>query len=396
MITEPEMPIFVPVSLTFAPGVSIIDTMENVKVALVHDWLTGRRGGEKVLEVFSEVFPEAPIYTLIHFPGSQHAELEQKRIETSFIQRLPFLKKRYRSYLPLFPLAVELFDLQEYDILISTSHCVAKGAIPRPDAMHISYIFSPMRYAWNQYFAYFASNRLGWLSRWTIPPVIHRLRVWDTVSCHRVDDFVADSRAVAERIAKYYGRSADVIYPPVDTAFFQPGGSGEGYYLIVSALVPYKRIDLALEVFKERKETLKIVGQGPEFKRLKQLAPPNVEFMGSLSDPELLEVYQKSRALIMPGEEDFGINSLESQACGVPVIAYGRGGATETVIAGKTGHFFSDLSPASLAKALDKFQTLDFNRAEIRHNAERFSRENFKSSVSSYLQDKWAEFQQRR
>lgn len=370
--------------------------MENVKVALVHDWLTGRRGGEKVLEVFSELFPEAPIYTLLHFPGSQQPVIEKQRIETSFVQRLPFLKKRYRSYLPLFPLAVELFNLQEYDIVLSSSHCVAKGAIPRPDAMHISYIFSPMRYAWNQYFAYFSSDRLGWFSRLTIPPVIHRLRVWDTVSCHRVDEFVADSQAVAERIQKYYGRSAEVIYPPVDTDFFQPGDTTQDYYLIVSALVPYKRIDLAIEVFRQRKASLKIVGQGPEYKSLKRQAPAHVEFLGSLTDHELLETYQRSQALIMPGEEDFGINSLEAQACGVPVIAYGRGGAMETVLAEKTGLFFQELSPAGLSSALDKFQALDFNKAEIRNNAERFSRETFKTSISSYIQDRWANFQQRR
>ena len=382
--------------MTFHPGVSIIDTMENVKVALVHDWLTGRRGGEKVLEVFSEIYPEAPIYTLLHFPGSQHPAIEKQRIETSFVQRLPFLKKRYRSYLPLFPLAVELFDLQDYDIILSSSHCVAKGAIPRPDAMHISYIFSPMRYAWNQYFAYFSSERLGWFSRLTSPPAIHKLRVWDTVSCHRVDEFVADSQAVAERIAKYYGRSSEVIYPPVDTDFFQPGDTTQDYYLIVSALVPYKRIDLAIEVFRQRKIPLKIVGQGPEYKSLKRQAPANIEFLGALSDHDLLEVYQRSQALIMPGEEDFGINSLEAQACGVPVIAYGRGGAKETVLAEKTGLFFQELSPAGLSGALDKFQTLDFNKAEIRNNAERFSRETFKASISSYIQDRWAVFQQRR
>ncbi len=369
--------------------------MENVRVALVHDWLTGRRGGEKVLEVFSEIFPEAPIYTLIHFPGSQHPDIEQKRIETSFIQQLPFLKKRYRSYLPLFPLAVELFDLQDYDIIVSSSHCVAKGAIPRPDAMHISYIFSPMRYAWNQYFAYFGSNRLGRFSRLAIPPAIHKLRVWDTVSCHRVDEFVADSNTVAERISKYYGRSAEVIYPPVDTDFFQPKQSTQDYYLIVSALVPYKRIDLAIEVFKQKKIPLKIVGMGPEYKRLRRDASDNVEFLGSLSDDDLLGVYQQSRALIMPGEEDFGINSLESQACGIPVIAYGRGGATETVIAEKTGLFFLEPSAAGLSGVLDKFQTLDFNKADIRNNAERFSRQRFKTSISSYLHAKWAKFRQR-
>jgi glycosyltransferase involved in cell wall biosynthesis len=368
--------------------------MDKPKVALVHDWLTGRRGGEKVLEVFAELYPEAPIYTLIRFPGSQHPSLESREIHTSFIQRLPFLKKRYRSYLPLFPLAVELFDLQEFDLILSTSHCVAKGAIPRPDALHISYIHSPMRYAWNQYFAYFSSDRLGWLSRRFIPPVLHRLRVWDTVSCHRVDFFAANSKAVAARIRRYYGRPAEVIHPPVDADFFQPGGTPEDYFLIVSALVPYKRIELAVEAFRRRRDSLKIVGQGPEFKKLHRSAPHNVHFVGQVGDEELRSVYQGARALIMPGEEDFGINSLEAQACAVPVIAYSRGGATETVIENRTGLFFPQLTTESLLDALDKFQTVAFNKQEIRANAERFARPAFRAKMAAYIQEKWSEFQE--
>lgn len=366
--------------------------MENAKIALVHDWLTGRRGGEKVLEVFSEIFPDAPIYTLIHFQGSQHPSIEDKVIHTSFVQRLPFLNKKYRSYLPLFPLAIEMFDLQEYDVIISSSHCVAKGAIPRPDALHISYIFSPMRYAWNHYFSYFSNDKLGFFSRLFIPPVIHRLRIWDTVACHRVDHFVADSQTVAERINKYYRREAEVIFPPVDSDYFRPGDSSDEYYVIVSALVPYKRLELAIEAFRERGDLLKIVGLGPDYKRLKKSSPVNVQFLGALSDSELLKVYQNARALIMPGEEDFGINALEAQACGVPVIAYGRGGATETVIPGETGVFFPELKVSSLLEALDKFQTLTFNKEKIRANAERFSRGNFKTRMAAYFQEKWAEF----
>jgi len=367
--------------------------MEKVRIALVHDWLTGRRGGEKVLEVLAELYPHAPVFTLIHFPGSQHPALEAGDIRTSFIQRLPLLKKRYRSYLPLFPLAVEMFDLQDFDLIISSSHCVAKGAIPRPDAMHISYIHSPMRYAWNQYFAYFAPSRLGWISRRLIPPVLHRLRIWDTVTCHRVDHFAANSRAVAQRIRRYYGRQAEVIYPPVDTEFFRPGEKSGDYYLIVTALVPYKRVDLAIEAFRHRREILQIVGDGPEFKALRRSAPSNVRFLGPISDGELRSLYQEARALIMPGEEDFGINSIESQACGVPVIAYGRGGANETVVSGRTGHLFSQPTPAGLSDALDKFQTMAFNKREIRAHAERFSRAIFKTKISAFLREKWSEFQ---
>jgi len=365
--------------------------MNNVKVALVHDWLTGRRGGEKVLEVLSEIFPEAPIFTLIHFPGSQINGIEEKKIITSFIQRLPFLKSKYRSYLPLYPIAAELFDLQDYDLVVSTSHCVAKGIIPRPDALHISYIHSPMRYAWNQYFSYFSKQRLNVFSRILIPPIIHWLRVWDESSSRRVDHFIANSKTVSDRIRKYYRRDSMVINPPVDTDFYHIGKQQKDYYLIVSALVPYKRVELAVEAFNRTGETLNIVGIGPDYKRLKKRAKDNINFLGQLSSEELLKLYQEAQALIMPGEEDFGINSLESQACGVPVIAYARGGATETVISGSTGLFFRKLNVESLVSVLDKFKKLTFNKAEIRNNILKYSRKEFKQKISSFLEEKWNE-----
>ena len=367
--------------------------MENAKVALVHDWLTGQRGGEKVLEVFAEIFPEAPIYTLFHFPGSQTEEIEKRTIHTSFLQRMPFLRKRYRWYLHFFPLAVELFDFQDYDFIISSSHCVAKGAIPRPDALHISYIHSPIRYAWNQYFAYFSPDRLGFFSRRLIPPAIHRLRQWDVTSSPRVDYFLANSKTVAQRIYRYYRRKAVVVHPPVDTELFQPDSQPGDYYLLVSALVPYKRVDLAIETFNRNGLKMKIVGSGPDYKKLKRAANKNIEFLGYLSPQDLLRVYQRARALLMPGEEDFGINSLEAQACGIPVVAYGRGGATETIIPLETGLFFLELTPESLQTALDKFQDIDFNKSTIRANAVTFSRDVFKEKASIFFHEKWEEFQ---
>jgi len=366
--------------------------MDNKKVALVHDWLTGRRGGEKVLEVLSEIYPKAPIYTLFHFPGSQISEIEEKRITTSFIQKMPFLKKKYRSYLPLYPVAAELFDLQGYDMIISSSHCIAKGVIPRPDALHISYVHSPMRYAWNQYFSYFSKQKLSVFSRMLIPPIIHWLRIWDQSSAQRVDHFIANSETVAGRIYKYYRRKSDVIHPPVDVEFFRPGKQSKDYYLIVSALVPYKRIDLAVESFNRTGDILNIVGMGPDYKKLKKQAKNNIRFLGHLSSPDLLKAYQGARALIMPGEEDFGINSLESQACGVPVIAFRRGGATETVVPGSTGLFFRRLNVQSLLSVLDKFKKLPFNKTEIRKNALKYSREIFKEKISSFLEEKWNGF----
>jgi glycosyltransferase involved in cell wall biosynthesis len=366
--------------------------MASKKVALVHDWLTGQRGGEKVLEVLAEIFPQAPIYTLLHLKGSQIRAVEERRIVTSFIQKMPFLRRKYRSYLPLFPLAIELLDLQNFDMVVSSSHCVAKGIIPRPDALHISYIHSPVRYAWNQYHAYFSAEKLNFFSRKLIPPIIHRLRIWDESSSHRVDHFVANSNTTAQRIQRYYRRRADVIYPPVDTDFFKPGSAGGDYFLIVSALVPYKKIDLVIEAFNRLDRPLKIVGTGGEYKKLKRAAGPNVEFLGSLEPENLLKVYQGARALVMPGEEDFGINALEAQACGVPVVSFARGGGTETVLPNKTGVLFPHPTIESLVAAIDKIQSIPFNKDSLRGHALEFSRSVFKTKISAYLQKKWNEF----
>ncbi len=368
--------------------------MEKRKVALVHDWLTGQRGGEKVLEVLAEIFPEAPIYTLFHFKSSQAADIENRDIRSSFLQRLPFVEKRYRFYLPLFPLAVELFDLGGFDLVISSSHCVAKGIIPRPDALHISYIHSPVRYAWNQYFAYFPPYRLSLFSRLFIPPVIHRLRIWDESSSSRVDYFIANSFNVARRIRKYYRREAEVIHPPADTDFFQPGRgeAARNYDLIVSALVPYKRIDLAIEVFNRTGETLKIVGLGPDLGKLKKSARPNIIFLGQVSAEELRSLYQGARALLIPGEEDFGIAAVEAQACGTPVIAFGRGGSAETVMPGETGLLFEELTAVGLRDALDNFRNMKFNKNVLRSRSAAFSRAAFKQKIAASIEQKWAEF----
>ncbi|MFQ6082972.1 MAG: glycosyltransferase [Candidatus Aminicenantia bacterium] len=366
--------------------------MEKVKVALIHDWLTGRRGGEKVLEVLAEIFPEATIYTLFRFPGSQIEEIEKRKIITSFIQKFPFLKRKYRYYLPLFPLAVELFNLEEYDLVISSSHCVAKGVIPNPEAFHICYVHTPMRYAWNQYFHYFGKGKISFFSRLIIPPIISYLRLWDESSAQRVDCFIANSKNVAHRIKKYYRREAEVIHPPVDTDFFKPSNKEGEYYLIVSALVPYKRIDLAISAFNQTKYPLKIVGVGPEYKKLKEMSNSNIEFLKSVTDKELLRLYQSAKAFLLPGEEDLGIAPLEAQACGTPVIAYQQGGAKETVTSEETGVFFDNLKTDDFLKALDKFNKLDFNKAKIRENAMRFSRDKFKIKIKNYIDQKYTQF----
>jgi len=365
--------------------------MRKVKTALIHDWLTGRRGGEKVLEVLAELFPEAPIYTLFHFPHSQVPEIEKRTIKTSFLQRLPWLRRRYRFYLPLFPLAIELFNLQEYDLIISSSHCVAKGAIPKPGALHVSYVHSPMRYAWNQYHAYFSAERLSFISRLLIPPQIHYLRLWDVTSAARVDYFIANSQHVGQRIARYYHRKAEVIYPPVDTTFFVPADSEarEDYFLIVSALVPYKKIDLAIQAFNRLQWPLLIIGQGPEERRLRRLAKSNITFLKNVSDEKLRKAYQRARAFVLPGEEDFGLATVEAQACGTPVIALGRGGSLETVRPEETGVLFPEASVEALLEALDKFERLPFNKSAIRHHAEKFSREVFREKMTQFLAQAW-------
>jgi glycosyltransferase involved in cell wall biosynthesis len=364
-----------------------------MRVALIHDWLTGRRGGEKVLEALAEIFPEAPIYTLFHFKDSQAAEIEEKKIRTSFLQRMPFLKRHYRWYLPLFPLAAESFDLQAFDLVVSSSHCVAKGIIPHPDALHVSYVHSPVRYAWNQYWSYFGPGKLGAFSRLLVPPMIHALRQWDVTSAARVDHFVANAGAVARRIEKYYRRPAEVIHPPVDTDFFTPGDGAPArdFDLIVTALVPYKKVDLAVGAYNRLGRPLKIVGDGPDYKSLKAAAKPNVEFTGSLGGEDLRTLYRNARLYLLPGEEDFGISVVEAQACGTPVVAFGRGGATETVRAGETGLFFGRPTVDALLEALDKFGKLAFNGRAVREQALRFSAALFKSRMSGFLRDKWRE-----
>jgi glycosyltransferase involved in cell wall biosynthesis len=348
-----------------------------MRVALVHDWLTGMRGGEKVLEVFCELFADADIFTLLHAPGSVSPTIERHRIRTSLVQKLPGARAHYRSYLPLFPFAVEQFNLDPYDLVISSSHCVAKSAITPGRARHLCYCFSPMRYAWDQFEAYFGEARVGRVrSRWLYRPLLSRLARWDAATAARVNRFVAISAHVAARIRRYYNREATIVYPPVDTAFYHPAGiPPRSHFLIVSALVPYKRIDLAIEACARIGAALRIVGDGPERERLERTAGANVTFLGWLSDEDIRDEYRQAAAVLLPGEEDFGIVPVEAQACGRPVVALGRGGALETVVDGETGVFFPDTNPAALAGALQRVTSLRIDADRIRRHAERFSRD---------------------
>ncbi len=304
----------------------------EARVALIHDWLTGMRGGERCLEALCDLFPDADLFTLLHIKGSVSEAIERRRIVTSAIQAMPLAAGRYRYYLPLFPWAVERLALDGYDLILSGSHCVAKGVRPPPGSLHIAYVYTPMRYIWDQHEAYVGPDRMGPLSRPLLRAIAGRLRRWDIEANRRVDHFVAISRHVADRIRRHYGRAAEVIYPPVETARFHVAGRADDYYLVGGAFAPYKRIDLAIRAANRLGRRLVIVGDGQEGHRLRRIAGPTVEFLGWRSDGEFAELVSRCRALIFAGEEYFGILPVEAMACGRPVIAYGEGGVTETVI----------------------------------------------------------------
>jgi len=360
------------------------------------------RGGERVLEVLCELYPAADLFTLLHVKGRLSAAIEGMRIHTSFVQRLPGISRHYPYYLPLFPVAIERFDLRGYDLIISSSHCVAKGIVPMPGSLHISYCHTPMRYVWDVHFDYFRDSGEGSRNLF-ISALANYLRIWDVTSSQRVDAFIANSRFVQQRIKRYYGRESTVIHPPVACDYFlpsaqssapasQPSGAGD-YFLMVTALVPYKRVDLAIEAFNRLGKRLVIAGSGPGMDSLKKRAKKNIEFLGWQGDERLREYYQGCRALIFPGKEDFGITPVEAQACGKPVIAYGEGGVRETVrpfpAESATGVFFDQPTAASLAQAVKLFEKHEdrFNPGEIRKHALSFDREIFREKIRSFVED---------
>ena len=356
-----------------------------MKVALVHDWLTGMRGGEKVLERFAALFPRAPIYTLVHEPGAVSAALERHEIRTSFIQRLP-ARHAYRSYLPLFPLAVRGLDLTEYDLVISSSHCAVKAVRTRPDASHLCYCHTPMRYAWDRFDEYFSPRQVGWIKHLLIRPTMAALRRWDRRTTPRVDAFAANSAYVAGRIERYYGRSAIVISPPVDTERFVPADAPpDDYYLMVSALSPYKRVEVAIEAFNRMGRPLRIAGWGLERKRLEKLAGPTVQLLGRVDDDQLLDLYQNCRGFLLPGVEDAGIAPVEAMACGRPALVLAAGGAPEAVIDGQTGIYLRDTGADGIVEAVDTAEELTFNTATIRKHAERYSVASFDRQIASFI-----------
>ena len=369
-----------------------------MKVAIVHDWLTGMRGGERCLEVFCELFPAADLFTLLHIKGSVSPTIEKMNIKTSFLQHLPFVKKKYRLYLPLYPSAIESLNIKGYDLVLSISHVAAKGAIPGPNALHIAYLLTPMRYAWDMYHEYFGDGYPGRLTRPFVPMLAHYLRLWDITSNNRVDHFVCISHHVAKRIKKYYQRDAEVIHPPVDIRRFHVVNETDDFYLIVSAFAPYKKLDIAILAFSKLKRRLVIIGKGQEEKKLKAIANSNIEFLGWQPDEVVAEYYAKCKALIFPGEEDFGITPLEAMASGRPVIAYGMGGVLETVVPFeigdgdneriRTGVFFYEQNVKALIEAVKTFESNrdHFDSKELREHAKKWDRPVFKERVKSYIE----------
>jgi glycosyltransferase involved in cell wall biosynthesis len=375
----------------------------RLRVALVHDWLTGMRGGERCLEVVCELYPDAPLYTLLHVPGSVSPVIESRRIVTSFVGRLPDAARRYQRYLPLFPAAARSFDLSGYDLVISLSHCVAK-AVRRPEgALHVCYCFTPMRYVWDLYDDYTAGGGLA--TRVLGPPLAAALRRWDRRT-RGVDHFVAISDHIADRIRRVYGRESDVIHPPVDVARFTPRDRVEDFYLVVSALTPYKRVDLAVAAATRLGRRLVVVGTGSEDARLRAMAGPTVTFLGFRPDDEVADLYARCRAVLFTAVEDFGIVPLEAAAAGRPTIALGRGGVLDTMVplgadgsgGEPTAWFFDAQTVDALAAAITGFEASEdrFDPKALRRRAERFDRPVFKERVRQYVERRCEEFEARR
>ncbi len=366
-----------------------------MKIAIIHDWLVTMRGGEKVLEALCEAYPSADLYTIYCDKNQISQKIRNMNIIPSFIQSLPFANRNFRLYLPLFPLAVEKFNLKSYDLIISISHCVAKGVIPANGAFHVCYCNAPMRYVWDFQDEYLGKLKSNFFTGKLIRALIKYLKNWDLRSSPRVHAFIANSRNIAGKIKKYYQRDAAVIYPFVDTDYFNSSEeSNHGdYFLIVSSLVPYKRVDMAIEAFNKIGYKLKIVGDGPLRNSLEKKASSNIEFLGWVDQDSLKNLYQDCSAFIFNQDEDFGISALEAQACGKPVIAYAKGGALETVIDKVTGVFFKEQNPDSLISALQEFKSLKFNSAVIRDNALKFNNKDlFKRSITKFISEAQEKF----
>lgn len=360
-----------------------------MKVALAHDWLTNMGGAEKVVINFKQIYESSPIYTVSYNEQNLDEELRNIDVRTTFINDLPKGKTNHQMFLPLMPVAWEELDFTDYDVVLSSSSSCAKGIITSPDTAHICYCHSPMRYAWEFYYEYMEREKVGKIKKRMIRYIMNYIRMWDRVSADRVNYFVANSKNVAKRIYKHYGKESDVIHPPVKGSYFNISKEDEGYFLIVSRLVPYKRIDLAVEAFNELGLPLVVIGGGSQLEYLRSIAKDNVKILGRQPDEVIKEHYAKCRAFIFPGEEDFGITPLEAQASGRPVIAFGKGGALETVVPDRTGLFFEEQKTVDLIKTVKQFENMNWDKEDIRKHALTFDEEIFKTKIKNYVDEKY-------
>lgn len=367
---------------------------ENVKVALVHDWLTNMGGAERVVINFKEIYKDSPIYTTLYNPDKLDEDLKNIDVRTSFLQNKKNLKKGHQSLLPFMPMAFESFDLNEYDVVLSSSSSCAKGVVTNPNSMHVCYCHTPMRYSWEFYYEYANNWDMKKIKKDMLKYFINYIRVWDSVSSNRVDYFIANSQNVAKRIWKHYRRESVVIHPPVRCKLFNLSDIDEDYFLILSRLVPYKKVDLAVKAFNELGLPLVVIGDGVEREKLESIAKDNIKFLGRQPDSVIKEYYSKCRAFLFPGDEDFGITPLEAQASGRPVIAFGKGGALETVVENETGVFFGEQTADSLKDAVKRFENIKFDKQIIRRHAEEFDEEIFKDKISNFINSKYDEFKE--
>jgi glycosyltransferase involved in cell wall biosynthesis len=363
-----------------------------MKVALLHDYLNQAGGAERVLLALTKLYPEAPIYTLIH-DSKRLSGFEDKDIRTSFLQKMPWAGSKIRWYLPLMPVAVEQLDLSDYDVVISSSSALIKGVITHPHTLHICYCYTPTRYLWSDTHQYPKEIPEGKFVKYFLPWFLSRLRIWDHLSAQRVNNFVAQSNFIAQRIKNYYNRESTVIYPPTDTENFYISKDLGNYYLLISRLKPYKKVDLAVKAFNKLNIPLKIIGIGDEAKNLQKIAKNNIEFLGAVPEEEKRKYLSQCLGLIHPQEEDYGLTPIEAMASGRPVIAYKGGGALETVIDNKTGKFFSEQSWENLVDTIIKFKPHEYNSQEIKAQAEKFNTANFYSQMKNFVEQTYQEFQ---
>lgn len=359
-----------------------------MKIALVHDYLIQDGGAEKVLEVLQEIWPSAPTYTLFFDPKKLPA-FAGRNIKTSFLQRMPFATKKYQWYIMLMPTATEHYDLSEFDVVVSSTSAFAKGIITRPDAIHVCYCHTPTRYLWSDMRNYIQELRAPKIIKIILPPLLSHLRVWDHQAATRVNNFVANSKTVSKRIKKYYQQDSHVIYPPVNTHLFKISTKPKSYFLTGGRLVAYKRFDIVVEACNKTGMKLKVFGSGPVEKDLRKMAKDNIEFLGRISEEIQTELYANAKAFIHPQEEDFGITPVESMAAGRPVIAYRKGGATETVKEGLCGEFFDEQSWEELADHLIRFNESNYDPRKIKSHAENFCKEQFKTKMKIFVEEIW-------